>query len=59
MEIIGSRAYVPDDIRACLQFVADKKIHPVIDQVFPLAQAADGLRLLEERRVFGKVIIEI
>lgn len=59
MEIIGSRAYVPDDIRACLQLVADKKINPVIDQVFPLEQAAEGLRLLEERRVFGKVIIEI
>ncbi|MDB5797403.1 MAG: alcohol dehydrogenase [Paucimonas sp.] len=59
MDIIGSRAYVPDDIRACLNFVAEKKIAPVIDKVLPLAQAAEGVRMLDERRVFGKVIITI
>lgn len=59
MEIIGSRAYVPDDIKACLQFVADKKIAPIIDKVLPLEQAGEGVRMLDERRVFGKVIIRI
>jgi alcohol dehydrogenase len=59
MEIIGSRAYVPDDIKACLQFVADKKIAPIIDKVLPLEQAGEGVRMLDERRVFGKVIIKI
>jgi len=29
----------------------------VIDRVLPLAQTAEGHRLLEEREVFGKVII--
>jgi len=59
MDIIGSRAYVPEDIKACLQFVADKRLAPVIEHVFTLENAFEGLRLLEERRVFGKVIIEI
>lgn len=59
MEIIGSRAYVPDDIKACLQFVADKKVSPIIDKVLPLDQAGEGVRMLDERRVFGKVIIKI
>ena len=59
MEIIGSRAYVPEDIKACLQFVAEKKLAPVIEHVFTLENAFEGLRLLEERMVFGKVIIEI
>jgi alcohol dehydrogenase len=59
MEIIGSRAYLPQDIKDCLKFVAEKKITPVIDQVFKLEHAAQGLRLLEDRQVFGKVIIEI
>ena len=58
MEIIGSRAYVPEDIKACLQFVADKKLVPVIEEIFPLENSAEGLRLLDERRVFGKVIVE-
>jgi len=30
---------------------------PVIDRVLPLDDAIEGMRLLEERRVFGKVVI--
>lgn len=59
MNIIGSRAYVPEDIVACLDYVAQKKLAPVIEHVIPLAEAAEGVRLLEERRVFGKVIVQV
>jgi alcohol dehydrogenase len=59
MNIIGSRAYVPADIVACLDFVAQKKLAPVIEHMIPLAEAADGVRMLEERRVFGKVIVTV
>lgn len=59
MNIIGSRAYVPEDIVACLNHVAQKKLVPVIEHVLPLAEAAEGVRLLEERRVFGKVIVTV
>jgi alcohol dehydrogenase len=59
MTIIGSRAYVPQDIVACLDFVAQKKLAPVIEHVLPLAEAAAGVRLLEERKVFGKVIVTV
>jgi len=30
----------------------------VFDEVLPLERAVDGLRLIENREVFGKVIIE-
>lgn len=56
-EIIGSRAYVPDDIRSCLSLVATGKLRPVIQERFPLESAADALRLLEDRKVFGKVLV--
>jgi alcohol dehydrogenase len=59
MNIIGSRAYVPEDIVACLDFVAQKKLAPVIEHVIPLADSAEGVRLLAERRVFGKVIVKV
>jgi alcohol dehydrogenase len=59
MTIIGSRAYVPQDIVACLDYVAQKKLAPVIEHVLPLAEAAAGVRLLEERKVFGKVIVTV
>ncbi|KJS11050.1 MAG: alcohol dehydrogenase [Hoeflea sp. BRH_c9] len=56
-EIIGSRAYVPDDIKACLDFVAAGKLSPVIETQLPLERAAEGIGLLEDRNVFGKVIV--
>jgi alcohol dehydrogenase len=59
MNIIGSRAYLPEDIKACLDFVARKELHPVVEKELPLEDAAEGVRMLEERRVFGKIIVTI
>ena len=59
IEIIGSRAYLPEDIKACLDFVARKDLHPVIQQELKLEQAAEGVRMLEERRVFGKIVVQV
>ena len=56
-EIIGSRAYLPQDIVACLDHVAAGRLRPVIESTFPLERAGEGVRLLEDRRIFGKVII--
>ena len=59
MEIIGSRAYLHEDIKACLDFVARKQLAPVVEKALPLEEAAEGVRMLEERRVFGKVIVNV
>jgi alcohol dehydrogenase len=56
-EIIGSRAYVPADIVSCLDHVASGALKPVIDAVLPLERANEGVGLLENRKIFGKVII--
>lgn len=56
-EIIGSRAYLPDDIVACLDFVASGRLKPVMETRLPLERAAEGIALLEGRRIFGKVIV--
>ena len=39
-------------------YVASGRLQPVIESVFPLEQAGDGVRLLEDRKIFGKVIIK-
>jgi len=36
-----------------------RRLHPVIDTVFPLARAADAQRRMEERSNFGKIVLEI
>jgi alcohol dehydrogenase len=59
IEIVGSRAYRTEDIEACLDFVAQKRLTPVIDRVLPLEEAAEGVRMLDERRVFGKILVDV
>ena len=59
IEIIGSRAYLPDDIKACLDFVSRGELRPVVEKELTLEQAAEGVRMLEERRVFGKIIVHV
>ena len=41
----------------CLQALVSEPIKPVIDTVLPLDKAVEGLRLIETREVFGKVVV--
>jgi NADPH:quinone reductase-like Zn-dependent oxidoreductase len=41
-----------------LGHVAAGRLNPVVDTVLPLERAGDGHRMLEERRAFGKVVLE-
>lgn len=40
-----------------LAWVADGTLRPHIGQVFPLAETADAIRLLESRKAVGKIVI--
>ena len=42
-----------------LPLLASGRITPIVDRVFPLAQAADAHRYMEENRNFGKIILEV
>ncbi len=50
----GSKDVVGD----CLQLAAEGKIRPLIGKKLPLAEAAEGHRLVEEGGVVGKLILE-
>jgi NADPH:quinone reductase-like Zn-dependent oxidoreductase len=41
------------------ELLASGKIRPVIDKVFPFAQAKDGLAYLEQGRAKGKLVVQI
>jgi alcohol dehydrogenase len=41
-----------------MALIQDGKMKPVIDKVLPLDQAIEGLRLLRDREVIGKVVVE-
>ncbi len=57
LKIIGSNSYYDDDLHALLKLIAQGKLKPVIDTVLPLEQAAEGLRLIQDREVIGKVVV--
>jgi alcohol dehydrogenase len=40
-----------------MQYIQDDRMHPVIDRTFALNEAREALRLLEDREVFGKVVV--
>ena len=57
LNIKGSNSFYDDNLKALLALVAEGKLDPVIDSVVPLTGAADGLALIRDRAVLGKVIV--
>jgi len=57
LKIIGSNSFYDEDLKALMDLIQENKIKPVIDAVLPLEKAAEGLKMIESRTVFGKVVI--
>ncbi len=57
LKIIGSNSFYDDDLAALMDMIAAGTIEPVIDKVLPLEQAREGLRLIADREVIGKVVV--
>ena len=47
------------ELRAAAPLFFEGKLGPVIDEVFPLARAADAQRRLEDKSQFGKTVLLI
>src|SRR5271165_5530547 len=57
LKIIGSNSFYDDNLKGLMDLIDAGKMAPVIDKVLPLEEAAEGLRLIQDREVFGKVIV--
>lgn len=57
IEIKGSNSFYDDNLSALMDMIAKGQIKPVVDKVLPLEQAAEGLRLIQDREIFGKVVV--
>lgn len=57
LNIKGSNSFYDDNLKALLALVAEGKLDPVIDSVVPLTGASEGLALIRDRAVLGKVIV--
>ncbi len=57
LKILGSNSWTIEDLTTLLRLIQEGRMNPVIDRVLPLSEAKEGIRLLEDREVFGKVVI--
>lgn len=59
IEVLGSTMGPKGDLFGVLRMVEAGKLRPVVDRAMPLWEAAEAHRLLEARKVFGKLVLEV
>ncbi|MCK6531145.1 zinc-binding dehydrogenase [Myxococcota bacterium] len=59
IEVIGSTMGSRADLEAALRCFDRGQLRPVVGAVLPFERAADAHRLLEDRAVFGKVVLTL
>jgi NADPH:quinone reductase-like Zn-dependent oxidoreductase len=57
INIVGSNSFYDDDLAGLMTLIREGRMKPVIDKVLPLDEAAAGLRLIQDRKVIGKVVV--
>jgi NADPH:quinone reductase-like Zn-dependent oxidoreductase len=58
LSIVGSTMGSPREFEYLLTLLGAGDIRPVVDRIYPLAGARDAQRRLEERKQFGKVLLQ-
>lgn len=59
LNIIGSNGWSRQDVEALLGLVGSRKLTPVLHpERYPVDRARDAMQLLDNRQVYGKVVIE-
>jgi alcohol dehydrogenase len=57
LKILGSNGWARADIEALLGLVQSGALKAVIQKTFPLEESGEALRAIEDRQVFGKVVV--
>ncbi len=57
IHLLGTTMGSPEDFAGMTAFVARHRIVPVVDRVFPLAEAEPALRHMENAAQFGKIVL--
>ena len=59
ISLLGSFGATRDEVMTLLPLVVDGTFKTVIDRTFPLEQAADAHRYMDQRQQFGKLVLTI
>ncbi|ARP85326.1 quinone oxidoreductase family protein [Bordetella genomosp. 9] len=57
LQILGSNGWEREDLHRLLELVGTRRLKVLIDREWPLEQGAQALSSLEDRKVFGKVLV--
>lgn len=57
LQILGSNGYSKQDIATALDHAAAGRVRPVISHRLPLSEAREAERLMEDRKLFGKIVL--
>jgi len=58
IQVLGSNSFMRDDLEELLRLIQQKQLEPIIDKELPLSEVNEAFRLIEEREIFGKVVIK-
>ena len=56
--MLGSNGWMREDLITLIELIQAGRLKPVIDKTFGLDQANEAFRMLEDREVFGKVVVK-
>lgn len=59
LSILGSTMGSLAELHQIVSLIEQGRLKPVIDRVLPLADVAEGHRILEAREAFGKIVLEV
>jgi NADPH:quinone reductase-like Zn-dependent oxidoreductase len=59
LSLLGSYMGTKSDLQTVMKLVAAGRLKPVVDRVFPLAEAAAAHSYLESSSQFGKVVLKV
>jgi NADPH:quinone reductase-like Zn-dependent oxidoreductase len=58
LQVLGSNGWMREDIEQLFELVQSGKLKPIIDRTFALEDVNAAFDLLENREVFGKVVVK-
>jgi zinc-binding alcohol dehydrogenase/oxidoreductase len=58
LQIIGTMMGSPEDFKAMVDFLNEHQLVPVVDEVYPLANAAEAIGKMESLSQFGKIVLK-